>query len=226
MTLDSHPKPDVIVNSWGYDVDHASWGELAETDRNLHLYLRILEAAIAHATAQGVVLCAAAPRTWRSFPACHPDVIAVGAASNGRAAHQASQGVGVSRLYPGRITPDLWSDAAKSVRPGLDLINGAHPVQPGATLSQPGLGESGGGDDGFAWCDVEQAACPLAASMLSLLLEQHRGVTPSAFKTMTIEAALSGESNGEPALIQCPTAEAAAAAIGARAVQPDRAVSA
>ncbi len=186
MAIDSAPAPDLIINGWGFDVDHCSWDELKRTDCNLHQYLRILEAAIAFATARGVIIAAAAPNSWKSFPACHPHVIAIGAVSSGRAAKQKSQSVGASSLYPGRMVPDLWSDAAKSVRSGLDLIGCTHPAQPGASLAVPGFhGEHV--DEGFAWCDIEQAASPLAAGRLALLIEQHRGLSPSAFKMMVTD---------------------------------------
>jgi hypothetical protein len=186
MTVESAPTPDLIINSWGYDVDNGSWTDLEKADRNLHNYLRMMEAAIAFATARGTVVCAAAPRTWKSFPACHPDVVAVAASSQGRAAQQASRGVGTSRLYSERQVPDLWSDAAKSVRAGLDLISCIQPAQPGSLLARPGLHDAGD-DEGFAWCDIEQAASPLAASRLALLIEQHRGLTPAAIKVMVTE---------------------------------------
>ncbi|MGI9419423.1 MAG: S8 family serine peptidase [Geminicoccaceae bacterium] len=185
MTIDSAPGPDLIVGSWGYDVDQGGWDELAANDRNLHHYLKLLELAIAFACTRGVVVCAAAPTTWRSFPACHPDVISIGAISSGRAAQQMRAEAGVSGLYPGRRVPDIWSDAAKSVRAGLDLVGCTHPAQPGSALAWTGLQEAGA-DEGFAWCEIEQAASPLAASKLALLLEQHRGMSPAAFKAMVV----------------------------------------
>jgi hypothetical protein len=188
MTVDSTPRPDLIIGSWGYDADHGGWDELEQTDPNLHHYLRILEAAIAFASASGILVCAAAPRTRKSFPACHPDVIAIGAATGGRAAHQNRRSMGTSCLYPGRVVPDIWSDPARSVRAGLDLIASAQPVQPGSALARPGLQE-GHADEGFAWCDIEQAASPLAAGKLALLLQQHRGLAPSAIKAMVTAAA-------------------------------------
>ena len=195
MTVESAPAPDLIINSWGYDIDHGSWDDLEQTDCNLHHYLRILEAAIAFATARGVVVCAAAPNSWKSFPASHPDVIAIGAVSKGRAAQRTSMNLGKNCLYPGRMVPDLWSDAAKSVRTGLDLIGCTHPAQPGSSLSGPGCHE-GYADEGFAWCDIEQAASPLAAGRLALLLEQHRGLSPSTFKAMVTDV---GATNGNDA---------------------------
>jgi hypothetical protein len=193
MSVDSTPTPDLIINSWGYDVDQDGWDELARTDRNLFHYLKILEAAIAFAAARGMVVCAAAPRTWKSFPACHPDVIAIAAAGMARAARQASLGVGASRLYPGRQVPDIWSDAAKSVRAGLDLIGCTQPAQPGSALAWPEPLEDAA-DQGVAWCDIEQAATPLAAGRLALLLEQHPGLSPAAFRAMVTAAAEIGAS--------------------------------
>ena len=199
VAIDSAPIPDLVINSWGYDADHRSWDELARTDRNLHHYLRILEAVIVFAQSQGVDICATAPRTWKSFPACHPDVIAIGAVSESRAAQQACRDVSVSGLYPGRTVPDLWSDAAKSVRAGMDLISCTHPVQPGSALARPELQDIGA-DEGFAWCDIEQAAAPLAASRLALLLEQQRGRSPGACRAMIAEIARDASVQGlEPA---------------------------
>lgn len=184
MTIDSRPQPDLIINSWGYDADGMDWRELAKADRNLYVYLRLLEAAIDFATASGVVVCAATAKTWKSFPACHPDVIAIGASL--RAHARADQGLQASRLYPGRQVPDLWSDAAKSVRTGLDIVSCTQPVQPNAVLCHPGLRDASG-DDGFAWCPIEKAASPLAASRLVLLMEHYRGLSPAALKAIATD---------------------------------------
>ena len=190
MTIDSAPAPDLIVNSWGYYVDQDGWDELADKDRNLHHYLKLLETVIAFACARGIVVCAATSNAWRSFPACHPDVIAIAALPTGRAAQKATVEASVSGLYPGRQLPDVWSDAAKSVRAGLDLIGCTHPAQPGSVLAGSAVAGSGlqeaGADEGFAWCDIEQAASPIAASQLALLLEQHPGLSPAAFKAMVV----------------------------------------
>ena len=185
--IESTPTLDLIINSWGYDADQCGWDDLECSDPNLHHYLKILETVIAFAATRGVAVCAAAPTIWQSFPACHPDVIAIAAMTNGRPAQQGSIGLGASGLYPGRQMPDLWSDAARSVRAGADLIGCIQPAQPGSTLAHPGL-KAARRDEGFAWCDIEQAAAPLAASRLALLLEQHRGVSPIALKAMVVAA--------------------------------------
>lgn len=194
--IESTPTPDLIINSWGYDAGQCGWDDLERSDPNLHHYLKILETVIAFAATRGVAVCAAAPRTWQSFPACHPDVIAIAAMTNGRPAQQGSIGLGASGLYPGRQMPDLWSDAARSVRAGADLIGCIQPAQPGSTLAHPGL-KAARRDEGFAWCDIEQAAAPLAASRLALLLEQHRGVATITLKAMVVAANAPGSDSAD-----------------------------
>ena len=202
MTVDSAPRPDLIVTGWGYDVGRYSWDDLADHDRNLYHYLRTLEAAVAHATATGIVVCAATAETWQNFPAAHPDVIAIApAAGRDKAA--------VSRLYPRRAMPDFRSDAARlaGTGTGLDLTGCIQPVQAGSVLNRRGRRADRGHADGWAWCDDASAACPLAAGMIALLLEQNPGLAAADVKQRMIEAA--GDRAG--------TAGAAALAI-----EPDR----
>ncbi len=222
MTVESTPVPDLIINSWGYDVDHGSWEELERKDRNLHHYLKILEAVITFASARGIIVCAAAPNSWKSFPASHPDVVAIAAVSKGRAAQQTSRNLGSSCLYPGRLVPDLWSDAAKSVRTGLDLIGCTHPAQPGSALARPGL-PGGYADEGFAWCDIEQAAAPLAAGRLALLLEQHRDLSPSAFKALVTDTNVVTDINVMSDTNVMPGIEATPGVIGLEPARSDQA---
>jgi len=210
MAAESAPQPDLIINSWGYEADQSSWDDLDRADGNLFHYLKILEAVIGYVSACGVTVCAAMPKTWRSFPACHPDVIAIAARFGSRAAQQDNRDKDQSGLYPDRRVPDLWSDAARSVRVGVDLFSGIEPAQPGAALALPGL-QGAGSDEAFAWADIERAASPLAASRLVLLLEQHAGISPVAFKAMVVDADRKADENGgegdmsDGALIGMPT---------------------
>jgi hypothetical protein len=225
MTIDSHPKPSLIVNSWGYDIDQASWDQLKADDLNLHNYLRLLEAVIAHAAAQGIVVATAAPRTWQSFPTSHPDVIAIGAAvtngattasgatltndattaggvsiANGATAAVAAHGmvamegargldgtVVTSGLYPGRQVPDFWSQVGDGDDVGLER-SFTQPAQPDSILDKMGLVDAETLDEGWAWCDLDQASFPLAASMVAVLLERYRGLPPSAIKALLVDA--------------------------------------
>ncbi len=209
MTIDSQPQPRLIINSWGYDIDQTSWDQIKIDDLNLHNYLRLLEAATAHAAAQGIVVVAASPRTWRSFPASHPDVIAIGAcattassgmnAASGSAtvnglitssAKVATDGVALfddvaapSGLYPGCHVPDFWSQAGD--REDSSRETGfMQPTQPGSVLDRIGVVDAGTLDEGWAQCDMDQASFPLAASMIAVLLERYRGLSPLAVKAL------------------------------------------
>ena len=64
--LNSTPKPQILTNSWGYSVD----GPLPAIPN----WLRPLEAAVANAVAQGVIVCFSAGNGHFGFPGSHPDV--------------------------------------------------------------------------------------------------------------------------------------------------------
>jgi len=183
MTIDSRPRPKLIVNSWGYDVDGMDWWNLKQADQNLFNYLKILEAAIGFATASGVVVLAATDKTKRSFPSIHPDVIAIAADNDSQQTLSSRSLADNKTLYPDRNLPDLWCDPTRSLRADLDPVGCTQPVQPGAFLDRPEL-QKASLDEGFAWCHIEQGSLPLAASHLALLLEQHRTLSPAAFKAM------------------------------------------
>lgn len=186
MTLSSLPRPDLIINSWGYDVDQGSWDELKAEDLNLHNYLRLLEAAIAQATAQGIVVAAAVPRTWQSFPASHPDVLAIGAASHNRQPAMDAEACVVSQLYAGQAVPDFWSQVGDTDQFGAcrNALGFVQPTQPGSTLGTIGSVDSIISNDSWAWGDIDQAAFPLAASIIALLMERYRGLPPQAMKAL------------------------------------------
>lgn len=189
MAIDSLPKPDLIVNSWGYDVDQHSWDQLKAIDRNLHNYLRLMEVTIARATAEGIVVTAAAPRTWKSFPTSHTDVLAIGVSADDEAL-TSSEITAESGLYPGRHLPDFWSRADGRGKPFDDVMDKLfkQPSQPGATLSLIGGTSATVADEGWAWCDVNQASFPLAASMIAVLMERHPGLSNSAVKALMAQA--------------------------------------
>lgn len=82
VVMASTPKPHIISNSWGYDVDYQSWIELKENEPYLpfvsYAYLRLLEATIVLAVADGITVCFSAGNGRKAFPGSHPDVISVG----------------------------------------------------------------------------------------------------------------------------------------------------
>ncbi len=190
MTIDSLPSPDLIINSWGYDVDQVTWEELRADDLNRHNYLRLLEMTMAHAVAQGITVVAAAPRTWQSFPASHPDVIAIGSAARGRSPDVDGQREVISHLYPGHKVPDFWSRAGE-VNPNefpSSHQSFTQPSQPGSILAKSRSTDAATGGEGWACCDLDQASFPLAASMIALVLERYRNLPPKAVRALMIKA--------------------------------------
>ncbi len=182
LALGSLPRPQVICAAWGYALGGASWAELQARDLGLFCYLKTLEAAIAQAVAQGCVICAAAGGAGQTFPAAHPEVIAVGGTAP-RAARPAAAG----RLYPDRPLPDLHGLLAPSLQqPG---IAGAPapvlPVQPGSVLDQR-RGTRGRGDGGWAIFGDGTAACSLIAGVTALLLERDPSITPHKVKALLL----------------------------------------
>lgn len=186
VAVNSTPKPQIISNSWGYDIDYAG--------ATLDPYLKALEAAVANAVANNIVVCFSAGNGHRSFPACHPDVIAVGGVHvnypnlDFEASSYASSFK--SNLYPGRHVPDVCGLTGKRVNiggagraPSLML-----PVQPGSTLDTITPATSNQ-NDGWGLFSGTSAACPQVAGVVALLLEKNAAIAPAKVKEILMKSA-------------------------------------
>ena len=179
-------KPRVITNSWGYSVDTGG-GSIPN-------WLKPLEAAVANAVAQGIVVCFSAGNGHYAFPGSHPDVISVGGVHVNfpdlslEASSYASSFV--SSFYPGRRVPDVCGLTGKRVTisgggyaPSLML-----PVQEGSDLD--GVTPStGAGNDGWGIFSGTSAACPQVAGICTLMLEKNPTLTPAQVKDKLIKSA-------------------------------------
>ena len=175
--VNANPKPRVITNSWGFPLDRPN--------SSMPNWLKPLELAIANAVAEGIVVCFAAGNGHLSFPASHPDVIAVGGVhvnlpdlNDFEASSYASSFN--STWYPGRAVPDLCGLTGNRVNhqnngfaPSIML-----PVQEGATLDTiwPPTGPAA---DGYGLFSGTSAACPQVAGIVALMLERNPSLTPA-----------------------------------------------
>jgi serine protease AprX len=197
--------PKVITNSWGYDIDLAP--------AVLDPYLKTLEAAVANAVANGIVVCFSAGNGHHSFPGSHPDVISVGGVMvnypnlDFEASSYASSFD--SSLYPGRHVPDLCGLVGRNVngRAPLHML----PIQPGCTIDTELAAPSAGGgpadgtapNDGWALFSGTSAASPQVAGIVALMLQKDPALTPAQVKAhlkdTATDVAAGNSAMGDPA---------------------------
>ncbi|WP_424928238.1 S8 family serine peptidase [Amaricoccus tamworthensis] len=180
MALSNSKKPHVLTNSWGYHIDFPN--------TSIPNWLKPLEAAVANAVAQGVVVCFSAGNGHLAFPGSHPDVISVGGVHvnlpdtlDFEASSYASSFD--SSFYPGRSVPDVCGLTGKRI-----TISGSGyapsillPVQEGAQLDSI-TPTTGSGTDGWGLFSGTSAACPQIAGIVALMLEKEPSATPAKIK--------------------------------------------
>lgn len=180
--------PKIITNSWGYSIDVPPPASPAVLDP----YLKTLEAAVANAVANGIVVCFSAGNGHYSFPGDHPDVISCGGVMvnypnlDYEASNYASSFD--SQIYPGRHVPDLCGLVGRKVIDRAPLL--MLPVQPGCTidteLAAPspfgGPADGTAPDDGWALFSGTSAASPQMAGVVALMLQKDPTLTPAQVK--------------------------------------------
>lgn len=163
-------RPNIITNSWGYDIDSSS--------STLPPELIPLEIEIANAVANGItVLFAAGNHGMKSWPASMSEVISVGGAYfdenlNLQASSYASSFD--SQIYPGRHVPDVCGLVGLAPK-GVYITM---PTMPNSTVDgEFSGGNFPGGDetprnDGWLCASGTSSATPMVAGIVALLLEK------------------------------------------------------
>jgi hypothetical protein len=181
------PRPQVITNSWGYDNDAPG--------TSFPSALKPLEAAVANAVANGIVVCFSAGNVQkRGWPGSHPDVISVGGVHvnyPGLTLEASSYASSFdSTFYPGRHVPDLCGLTGRRVE--IDGVGRAPslmlPVQQGSDLDAV-TPSTGADDDGWGLFSGTSAACPQVAGVIALLLEKDPTLTPARVKQILVDSA-------------------------------------
>jgi subtilisin family serine protease len=168
--VDQSPAPDIISCSWGDDVKQGP----------LSAARKVLEAAVALAVANGIIVVFAAGNGQFGFPGQHPDMLTVGGVFIGqdgsmKAADYASGYA--SRIYPDRGVPDV--SGLCGMRPGARYL--MLPVQPGCDedRSNAAAGDGTEPDDGWAAFSGTSAAAPQIAGVCALMKQVNPALTPA-----------------------------------------------
>ena len=181
------PKPQVITNSWGYNIDQPP-------NTSLPPALKPLEAAVANAVANGIVVCFSGGNGQHGWPGSHPDVISVGGVHvnyPGLTLEASSYASSFnSTFYPGRHVPDLCGLTGRRVTiggggraPSLML-----PVQPGSALDAV-TPTTGANNDGWGLFSGTSAACPQVAGVVALLLAEDPTLKPADVRKRLVDSA-------------------------------------
>ena len=158
--------PDIMTNSWGYDIDRPGTG--------MPNWLRPLYLAVLDAVSRGITVCFSAGNGHYGFPGSMPEVISVGGVIVDQnldySATTYTSGFD-STWFPGRSTPDVSGLCGE--RPTADYI--VLPVQDGSALER---------SDGWGAFSGTSAASPMVAGVCALLKEADETLRPDDIRNI------------------------------------------
>ena len=176
-------KPDVMTNSWGYNIDYQSREELRQSDPNFYFELLDLENVISTAVEQGICVLFSAGNGHLAFPASHPEVISIGGVTyNEDGSIEASNYASgfESKLYPGQRIPDFCGIVGRSEPAPMS----AHIMLPVPATSDLDGENFPSNERGTGWgiFSGTSAACPQVAGAVALLKQINRNLSPSQIR--------------------------------------------
>ncbi len=186
--------PDIISVSLGFDLRGSDGLPLPA----LPGFLRVLEAEIADAVAEGIAVVFSAGNGHIAFPGMHPDVISAGGAFIDEDLQmQASDYASAfeSRIYPGRSVPDVTG--LVGMRPHANYI--MLPLEPGCEIDRGvSAHDDTGPEDGWSVISGTSAAAPQLAGVCALLKQKNPGLSPADIKAVlkrTATDVMQGQAN-------------------------------
>jgi len=183
-------KPDVMSNSWGFDVDYLTRDELKNKDPNFFNELVDIETILTGAIQSGIVVVFAAGNGHRAFPGSMPHVITAGGVtllSDGSLEASSYASSFESKIYAGRSVPDVC---------GIVGALGKTPMKQHIMLPVPADSEldgsnfaSGAKKTGWGIFSGTSAACPQLAGAIALFREVRKGTTADQARTALVRTA-------------------------------------
>jgi len=181
-------KPDVMTNSWGYDIDDVDRETLKQQDPNFFFELLDLEQIIGSAVDDNIVVLFSAGNGHLAFPGSFPKVIAVGGVTlteGGGLEASSYASAFTSKIYPGRNVPDICGIVGRSDPPNPLTAHIMLPVPPNANLDGENFPSNNVGS-GWGIFSGTSAACPQAAGVVALLKQINRNLTPAQIRQILV----------------------------------------
>jgi hypothetical protein len=182
--------PDILSNSWGFDVDHQSRDQLKAFDPNFFNELIDIETILADAVQAGIIVVFAAGNGHRAFPASMPQVIAAGGVTmheDGSLEASSYASSFVSKLYPDRRVPDLCGIVG-SAGPAPQKQHIMLPVPPNSNLDGENF-PSNRKKSGWGIFSGTSAACPQLAGAIALMRDIRKRATTDEVRTALVKTA-------------------------------------
>ena len=187
-------QPDIITCSWGFDLRDDLTGK--QLGPPLPADIRPLEAAVANAVSQGIIVVFSAGNGHYGFPGMHPDVISAGGTymdKDGVTIQATEYASGfASKIYPGRNVPDVSGLVGLPPKAIYLML----PVEPGdeidLELSNSGnfpTGDETSNNDGWAAFSGTSAAAPQIGGICALVKQACPRLSPSQVKEILFQTA-------------------------------------